>query len=265
MLRRQWTATEITHDGRYYPMQDVKIHPAPMQAGGPPIVVAGRKEPAMRRAALLGDGWFPYMFSPRRYAESVATITLAASAAGRDLAGFHWCVWVFLNINPDGDVAREEAAPATSCSCPPPAARTTNLYSTSSSTRSCRRSATTQQVPKVGPAERSRRGRSPREWTLGRSRSDGKSTLSLKYSDVSIPDDLKAFVDETCRPLGEPGSLRLSHELGAGFIVMADPEASWRSDRPTTRWPPRRARRPAPLRPKSADGGTDGACAAPAS
>jgi alkanesulfonate monooxygenase SsuD/methylene tetrahydromethanopterin reductase-like flavin-dependent oxidoreductase (luciferase family) len=110
LLRRLWTATEITHEGRYYPMEDVKIHPAPVQPGGPPIIVAGRKEPAMRRAALLGDGWFPYMYSPRRYADSVATIRQTAADAARDLGGFHWCVWVFLNINPDGDTAREEAA-----------------------------------------------------------------------------------------------------------------------------------------------------------
>ena len=104
LLRRLWTAEEITHDGRYYPMQDVKIHPPPVQPGGPPIIVAGRKEPAMRRAATLGDGWFPYMYSPRRYADSVATIRQTAEEAGRDLSAFHWCVWVFLNINPDGDV-----------------------------------------------------------------------------------------------------------------------------------------------------------------
>jgi alkanesulfonate monooxygenase SsuD/methylene tetrahydromethanopterin reductase-like flavin-dependent oxidoreductase (luciferase family) len=88
----------------------VKIHPAPAQPGGPPIVVAGRKEPAMRRAATMGDGWFPYMYSPRRYAESVKTIHMVAEEAGRDLTRFHWCVWVFLNIGPDGDVARDEAA-----------------------------------------------------------------------------------------------------------------------------------------------------------
>ena len=110
LLRRLWTAEEITHEGRYYAMDDVKIHPAPAQPGGPPIVVAGRKEPAMRRAATMGDGWFPYLYSPRRYAESVTTIRASADEAGRDLAGFHWCVWVFLNINPDGDVARDEAA-----------------------------------------------------------------------------------------------------------------------------------------------------------
>jgi probable F420-dependent oxidoreductase len=110
LLRRLWTATEITHEGRYYPMVDVRIHPPPVQPGGPPIIVAGRKEPAMRRAALLGDGWFPYLYSARRYADSVATIRATADEAGRDLDRFHWFVWVFLNINPDGDTARDEAA-----------------------------------------------------------------------------------------------------------------------------------------------------------
>jgi alkanesulfonate monooxygenase SsuD/methylene tetrahydromethanopterin reductase-like flavin-dependent oxidoreductase (luciferase family) len=110
LLRRLWTAQDVTHDGRYYPMQDVKIHPPPLQPGGPPIIVAGRKEPAMRRAALLGDGWFPYLYSPRRYANSVTTIRQSAADAGRDLTGFQWCAWVFLNINPNGDTARDEAA-----------------------------------------------------------------------------------------------------------------------------------------------------------
>ena len=110
LLRRLWSATEISHTGRYYSMDSVKIHPAPVQVGGPPIIVAGRKEPAMRRAALLGDGWFPYLYSPRRYAESVATIARTAAEANRSLDGFHWCVFVFLNINPDGEVARAQAA-----------------------------------------------------------------------------------------------------------------------------------------------------------
>ena len=60
----------------------------------------------MRRAAILGDGWMPYLYSARRYAESVATVRRAADDTGRDLSEFHWCVWVFLNINPDGNIAR---------------------------------------------------------------------------------------------------------------------------------------------------------------
>jgi probable F420-dependent oxidoreductase len=110
LLRRFWTAEPVTHRGRYYDVEDVRIHPAPVQADGPPIVVAGRREPAMRRAATLGDGWFPYMYSPRRYAASVGTIEQIAAEEDRDLTGFQWLVWVFVNIDRDGDAAREAAA-----------------------------------------------------------------------------------------------------------------------------------------------------------
>jgi alkanesulfonate monooxygenase SsuD/methylene tetrahydromethanopterin reductase-like flavin-dependent oxidoreductase (luciferase family) len=110
LIRRLWTAQEITHDGRFYAMEDVKVHPAPAQPGGPPIVVAGRKEPAMRRAAVLGDGWMPYLYSARRYRASADTIRAVAADAGRDLSDFAWYVWVFVNVDADGDRAREGAA-----------------------------------------------------------------------------------------------------------------------------------------------------------
>lgn len=110
LLRRLWTAEEITHEGRYYAMEDVRIHPAPARPGGPPIVVGGRSEAAMRRAATLGDGWLPYLYSPRRYAASAETVRAIAAADGRDLAGFGWYVWVFVNIADDGDAARDQVA-----------------------------------------------------------------------------------------------------------------------------------------------------------
>ena len=53
----------------------------------------------------------PYLYSPRRYAASVDTITAYASEVGRDLSGFEWCAFVFVNIDDDdGDGAREETA-----------------------------------------------------------------------------------------------------------------------------------------------------------
>jgi len=110
LIRRLWTAEEISHDGPFYPMRDVKIHPAPTQTPGPPIVVAGRKDPAMRRAARLGDGWMPYLYSPRRYASSVERVRAVAASEGRDLDGFGWYAFVFVNVDPDGDRAREGAA-----------------------------------------------------------------------------------------------------------------------------------------------------------
>ena len=110
LLRRLWTAESVTHTGRFYSMDDVRIHPAPVLAGGPPIVVAGRQEAAMRRAARLGDGWMPYLYSPRRYAASVTTIEDIARADGRSLDRFEWFAFVFVGIHENGDHARDDAA-----------------------------------------------------------------------------------------------------------------------------------------------------------
>jgi probable F420-dependent oxidoreductase len=110
LIRRLWSAEEISHQGRFYSMNEVKVHPPPMQPGGPPIVVAGRKDPAMRRAALLGDGWMPYLFSPRRYAASVDRVRQVAAEAGRELKGFDWYAFIFFHVDPDGTRAKQEAA-----------------------------------------------------------------------------------------------------------------------------------------------------------
>ena len=44
----------------------------------------------MRRAAVLGDGWYPYLFTVRRLRSSNETVRNYAAEAGRDLTGFHW-------------------------------------------------------------------------------------------------------------------------------------------------------------------------------
>lgn len=110
LLRRLWQGETITHDGRFYAMSDVRIQPPPAQPGGPPIVVAGRQEAAMRRAALLGDGWMPYLYSARRYGESVQRIRELAAADGRDLSAFEWMAFIFVNVHDDHDAAIAGAA-----------------------------------------------------------------------------------------------------------------------------------------------------------
>ena len=110
LLRRLWSGEEQSHTGRYYSMDEVRIHPAPVQPNGPPIIVAGRRERAMQRAVALGDGWMPYLYSARRYADSVETIRRLADEAGRDLTNFEWLAFVFVNVHDDGEMAKEEAA-----------------------------------------------------------------------------------------------------------------------------------------------------------
>ncbi len=110
LLRHFWTAEPVQHHGRHYRFDGIRIHPGPHQQGGPPIYVCGRREAAMRRAARLGDGWMPYLYSPRRYADSVEQIATYASEAGRDLDEFAWLAYVMVAVDDDATAARSGAA-----------------------------------------------------------------------------------------------------------------------------------------------------------
>jgi probable F420-dependent oxidoreductase len=117
LLRALWSGKPVTHHGRFFDVDDVVLRPvAPPgdgpagRSGGPPLVVSGRKEAAMRRAARRGDGWMPYLVSPGAYARSVATIRAEAAAAGRDLAGFEWMLYLYCSVRADGDRARADVA-----------------------------------------------------------------------------------------------------------------------------------------------------------
>jgi probable F420-dependent oxidoreductase len=118
VLRALWSGERVTHHGRFFDLDDVELVPvvppgadAPTgRQGGPPILVSGRKEAAMRRAARRGDGWMPYLFSASAYARSVATIQEGAAAAGRDLDGFEWALYLYCSIRADGDRARADVA-----------------------------------------------------------------------------------------------------------------------------------------------------------
>ncbi len=56
-----WTSAEPSFQGRYVQFEDVVFEPKPVQKPHPPILVGGNTQPAMRRAAALGDGWLPWL------------------------------------------------------------------------------------------------------------------------------------------------------------------------------------------------------------
>lgn len=112
LLRSLWSGRAVSHDGEFFSVDDVTLRPVSDagQAGGPPLVVSGRKPQATRRAARLGDGWMPYLVSPDAYARSVSAVQEEAAAVGRDLAGFEWMLYLYCSIRSDGDRARADVA-----------------------------------------------------------------------------------------------------------------------------------------------------------
>jgi probable F420-dependent oxidoreductase len=112
VIKKLWTEKNVSFEGRYSKFSGVTLDPQPAQKPHPPIWVAGRKESAMRRAALYADGWIPYMYTPEMLHESIEKIHQFGKEAGRDLSNFQPGLFIFASVYPDRDEAREQAARA---------------------------------------------------------------------------------------------------------------------------------------------------------
>ncbi len=93
-FRELWTSPAPAFDGKYVQFSDISFLPQPIQKPHPPIWIGGESAPAMRRAARLGDGWYPIGSNPRypldsleRYRDAVARLHRYAAACDRDPAG----------------------------------------------------------------------------------------------------------------------------------------------------------------------------------
>jgi probable F420-dependent oxidoreductase len=90
-FRALWTMASPRFDGRYVRFADIVFAPKPKQQPHPPLWVGGESAPALRRAARLGDGWYPIGSNPRfpldtltRYRAAVQRLRALAGEAGRD-------------------------------------------------------------------------------------------------------------------------------------------------------------------------------------
>lgn len=110
-MRRLWREPSVTFEGEHLRLQDVRLEPRPVQAGGPPVWMGGGSEPAMRRCGRLADGWFPTSHSPEDFAGTYGRVQEHARAAGRDPAAIQSGVYFTINVNTDsGRAAREMEA-----------------------------------------------------------------------------------------------------------------------------------------------------------
>src|SRR5215472_1613211 len=112
VITKLWTEKNVSFEGRYSKFSGVTLDPQPTQKPHPPIWVAGRKESAMRRAALYADGWIPYMYTPEMLHDSIEKIHQLGKRAGRDLSNFRPGLFIFASVYPDRNEAREQAARA---------------------------------------------------------------------------------------------------------------------------------------------------------
>ena len=89
-FRTLWTEKKPRIDGKYVHYDGLLLEPKPAQQPHPPIWVGGESGPSLRRAARLGDAWYPIgtnnahpLDSLPRYRAGVERLRRATETAGR--------------------------------------------------------------------------------------------------------------------------------------------------------------------------------------
>jgi probable F420-dependent oxidoreductase len=110
VIKRLWSGEPVEHRGKYFSFGAVTMLPKPATPGGPPIWVGGRAEAALRRAARYGDGWMPYVVTPKRVADGLEFIAKEAERAGRRIERFGTSIHLFATLGPSYERALDLAA-----------------------------------------------------------------------------------------------------------------------------------------------------------
>ncbi len=110
ILRKLWRRDACGHQGRHFRFSPVSIEPKPVQVGGPPLLIGGRKQPALRRAGRLGDGYISHMCSPAMYRQHLESIRDHAIEAGREGRPFETLTFIFMLLDQSFEAALERAA-----------------------------------------------------------------------------------------------------------------------------------------------------------
>jgi probable F420-dependent oxidoreductase len=90
ILKVIWSKKVPHFQGKYFQFSDVHFSPKVVQQPHPPIWVGGESPRAIRRAAELGDGWFPIdsnprfpLSSPKEMSVAIAKLRKQTMKAGR--------------------------------------------------------------------------------------------------------------------------------------------------------------------------------------
>jgi alkanesulfonate monooxygenase SsuD/methylene tetrahydromethanopterin reductase-like flavin-dependent oxidoreductase (luciferase family) len=80
---RLWADEVVEHHGEWFDFPPVAFEPKPVQRPRPPVLVGGESSAALRRAAVLGDGWIGMGHTPESAAAPIASLRRARAASDR--------------------------------------------------------------------------------------------------------------------------------------------------------------------------------------
>ena len=100
---------KASYSGKHTKFRDAEMFPKPLQKPHPPVIVGGLGR-ALRRAALLGDGWIPANITPDGIREGIERIMEIRRRGGIAKSELIVGNEIFASIDDDPSAARRNAA-----------------------------------------------------------------------------------------------------------------------------------------------------------
>ncbi len=84
ILTRLWQEDAVRAEYPPHRLRSAVQFPKPLQRPRPPILIGGYVDVVLKRAAVRGDGWLTYFYTPESFARSWAKVQQFAREAGKD-------------------------------------------------------------------------------------------------------------------------------------------------------------------------------------
>ena len=116
-FRELWTADSPRMRGEWVGFSDIVFEPRPARRPHPPVWMGGESEAALRRAARLADGWYPFAHPRAPAIGSLAALRRSLrrlgelmEEAGRDPAAMTVALDAEMLFDPDREVREEDGS-----------------------------------------------------------------------------------------------------------------------------------------------------------
>lgn len=107
-LKGLWSEGSYDQVTKYVDIKGVDLYPKPSEP--PQIWIGGRKEPAIQRAAKLGDGWMGIFLTPEQYADRMTLLSELCEREGRDPSEVFPSLYVWTCIAETTEEAKRQAS-----------------------------------------------------------------------------------------------------------------------------------------------------------
>jgi alkanesulfonate monooxygenase SsuD/methylene tetrahydromethanopterin reductase-like flavin-dependent oxidoreductase (luciferase family) len=82
-MRALWSQDKPSFDGRFTQFSDIDAQPRPVQSGGPPIVVGGTSDAALKRSLRAAQGWYGFALNVEQTAKVIERLEQLAGEVER--------------------------------------------------------------------------------------------------------------------------------------------------------------------------------------